>query len=79
MEFDAHKREVEAIKGQLEQKDEAHKREVEAIKGQLEEKDQRLKEKDQRLQKAEESSSDILTALREVVKKDITVHQKWGE
>jgi hypothetical protein len=70
--------EVEAIKVQLREKDEACKKEVEAIKGQLEEKDQRLKEKDQQLQKVENESSDVLTALRDLAK-DITAHQKRGE
>jgi len=55
-----HQREIEAIKGQLEGKDDAHRREVEAIKGQLEEKDDahqreveaikgQLEEKDERI------------------------------
>jgi hypothetical protein len=47
LESDAHRREVEAIKVQLREKDkvhkredEAHKREVEALKGQMEQRDQ---------------------------------------
>ena len=76
---DAHQREVEAIKGQLEGKDDAHRREVEAIKGQLEEKDERIREKDRRLQHLENESSDVLTHLRDEVKRNITTHPKRGE
>ena len=64
---------------QLEEKDEAHKREVQALKGQMEQRDQRLKEKDQRLAKAENESSDIVTALVDVAKRDRVMHQKRGE
>jgi len=78
LESEAHKREVEAIKVQLEEKDEAHKREVEALKGQMDQMDQRLKEKDRRLAKAENESSDIVTALVDVAKRDRMTHQKRG-
>jgi len=60
---EAYEREAEVIKVQLREKDEAHKREVE-------QRDQRLKEKDQRLAKAENESSDIVTALVDVAKRD---------
>jgi hypothetical protein len=78
-EVEAHDKEVEAIKAQLWEKDEAHKREVEALKGQKEQRDQRLKEKDQRLAKAENESSDIVTALVDVAKRDRITHEKRGE
>jgi chromosome segregation ATPase len=92
-EVEAYGRELEAIKVQLRERDEAHnreveahdkeveayKREVEAIKGQMEQMDQRLKEKDQRLAKAENESSDIVTALVNVAKRDRMTHQKRGE
>lgn len=89
-EVEAYERELEAIKVQLRERDEAHKRELEAIKVQLKEKDEahkreveqmdeRLKEKDQRLAKAENESSDIVTALVDVAKRDRMTHQKRGE
>ena len=52
---------------------------MEALKGQMEKIDQRLKEKDQRLAKAENESSDIVTALVDVAKRDRMAHQKRGE
>ena len=76
---EAHDKEVEAVKVQLREKDEAHKREVEALKGQMEQRDQRLKEKDKRLAKVENESSDIVTALVDVAKRDRMAHQKRGE
>jgi hypothetical protein len=78
-EVESYERELEAIKVQLRERDEAHKREVEALKGQMDQRDQRLKEKDQRLVKAENESSDIVTALVDVAKRDRMVHQKRGE
>ena len=74
-----HRREVEAIGVQLREKDEAHKREVEALKGQMEQRDQRLKKKDQLLAKVEHESSDIVTTLVDVAKRDRMVPQKQGE
>ena len=78
--------EVEAQKEAHNKEVEAHKREVEALKGQMEQMNERLKDKeeqikgkDQRLEKAENASSDIVTALVDKAKRDRIVPQKRGE
>jgi hypothetical protein len=52
---------------------------MEQMNQRLKDKEEQIKWKDQRLEKVENESSDIATALVNIAKRDRIVPQKWGK